>query len=399
MLVNIKDFLANKKYQNFFIIILVVILLTFLFQTFRKAYRDIGYDLTVYLMASNALFNNNNPYLINPSCPYIYPLFLAFIFYPFKILPYSISIILWYVINILSLYYSVKIIVEISNKNIKIKWQNNLIIPLIIIFILLITPIQSNLLCGQINIVVLLFCILFYKYMYSDDFLSSIYLSIAISIKLFPIIFFVFLIFNKKYKILLLSIIFTVLLCLLPMIIIGNKIFDYYITYFNYYLLANIKNQPSCNFGSQTGHIFFTVSGFLTYFFPQTKPNVEIKVFSIVLTLLPIIYLDFISNFNKKYFNTYIFCLYLLASLMINPISEKHHLSAFIPAVCIIILKVVFDNTNTKKINILLIVLFFIFLFSAKINKYSPMYFFSILTLYLNLYLITFREVKKIRNL
>ena len=49
-----------------------------LFQAFRMAYRDVGYDFTSYLLAARALRDGSNPYQLEMPFPYLYPLFPAF---------------------------------------------------------------------------------------------------------------------------------------------------------------------------------------------------------------------------------------------------------------------------------------------------------------------------------
>ena len=58
-----------------------------LFQAFRMAYRDEGYDFTSYLLVARALRDGGNPYQVAMPFPYLYPLFLAFALMPLTFVP------------------------------------------------------------------------------------------------------------------------------------------------------------------------------------------------------------------------------------------------------------------------------------------------------------------------
>ena len=68
-----------------------------LFQAFRMAYRDEGYDFTSYLLAARALRDGGNPYQVAMPFPYLYPLFLAFALMPLTFVPYWLANAVWLV--------------------------------------------------------------------------------------------------------------------------------------------------------------------------------------------------------------------------------------------------------------------------------------------------------------
>jgi len=248
-----------------------------------------------------------------------------------------------------------------------------------ILFILMLGPIQNNFLNGQANFLVLLFSVLFLKYfLLNKNILASFFLAVAISIKLVPLIFILFCLLRKKYLLIILTFTFTLIFSLLPSIFVGHKILDMYKEYLNSFILTKSRSSYL------TGHysMFFTLNGFISYLFPISKNWLWLKFISLILVLIPIIILE---NFNNKYnipnCEIWIFNLYLLAILLISPMSETHHLAFLIPSVCLIYLKILFDK-NILKYYHNLFISFFICFILGNFFKQGPFYFFSLILLF-----------------
>jgi hypothetical protein len=78
------------------VVVLGLLVLLFAVQTWRKAYRPDGNDLTSYLAASRALAEGSNPYEVDTPFPYIYPLFPALALIPLAKAPYGAAVLLWF---------------------------------------------------------------------------------------------------------------------------------------------------------------------------------------------------------------------------------------------------------------------------------------------------------------
>ena len=72
-------------------------------QTWHKAFRPGGNDLTSYLLSARALWDGQSPYGLETPFPYIYPLFLAFAIVPLAILPYGAAVIGWFAASVAAL--------------------------------------------------------------------------------------------------------------------------------------------------------------------------------------------------------------------------------------------------------------------------------------------------------
>jgi hypothetical protein len=280
-------------------------------------------------------------------------------------------------INLFSLIYSTYVLITTARNDSDLEWSSRLIAPLCVLFLLLLAPIQNNLVNGQVNLVVLLFCVLFLKYFQSNKaILASIFLSLAIAIKLLPIILFVYVLFRKDYKVILYSLCFVIIFCLLPAIFAGRKIFEFYEYYFNVFLLRGAaKSLP---YGSS----HFTLDGLLSNMFPSVAHARWIQIISWLSVIVPLLFVE-IRGFRSKNRNSdvWIFSLYMIAMLLLSPLSETHHLVLAFPAICLISLKLLFHERLLLKSTIAFIG-FWILFFLGNFFKYGPYYYFSLLILF-----------------
>lgn len=358
----------------------------FLYMLFGFAYRPHGYDFTSYLLSTNALLENTNPYLTGSRFSYMYPLFFLILMIPFEWMPYWLANLTWYFLNIFFLALIVYFSVHFASNYIGKKF-NELIFSSVLVCLILVPIIQNNLLNGQVNFLVLLFCLLFFKnFNEGKNIQSAIFLSMAISIKLVPAILLLYLLLRKEFKILSFSALFTLTFCMLPVIIVGSEIIDLYKHYFHSFLLPKLVSGEI----ETRQHIIFSFAGMVKQIFAGGKYFFPIWVLSNIAVLLPILYSERLGYELKKKgnnLNFLIFNQYLIAILLISPKSETHHLIWFLPLVIIFTDKVLHSPKLTPKIALPLLILFYVLIYLGKMNKYAPYYFFSILLLYFILFI------------
>ncbi len=243
---NFKNFFFSRKIKNASISIVVLIIIVFLIQMYSKAYRGDGIDFTSYLLSSKAFLAGNNPYHTGSPFIYIYPLFLTSVLIPLTVLPYWLSLLIWFLIGVLSFYLSIAIIIKLKKDEVHISQSqaSGLLILLLIIF--LSNILQNNLLNGQVNILVMLLSILFFYFFVENKLiLASAFLAVAISIKIVPVIFLIVSIKKKNFPLLLYTFLFVLILCiLLPYLINGHNVFEYYQDYLNEFVLLKINGAP-----------------------------------------------------------------------------------------------------------------------------------------------------------
>lgn len=373
----------SKENKLFSITILLsfasIILVTI--QTFRKAFRPVGYDLTCYLISAKDFFDGKNPYTIDSIFPFIYPQFFDIVMYPLTFLPYSLAILFWIIIAYISLFFTIKIIIEALNS--KSSKFSNILIYFSAINLLMFAILQDNFLNGQVNILLLFLCSLFLKYILEKKiFIASLFLAIPISIKLTPAILIFFLLFQKNFKAIILTSFLTIIFIFgLPFLINGTKSLEYY----QYYLDTFILHRTTQ--GNE-------IKGFsLSYIFSLINPNI-----AVLLSALSMIVLNFLNEkfsmmetLNVK--RVILFSLYLISILLISPMSEGHHLILILPAYLLIM------NTLTQKINRISLAIFIITtVVMLAFKKNDWIVFSTLILLYATLTKLNLSHLKNLKN-
>lgn len=373
-----------------------LVTLVFMFQMYHKAYRPQGYDFTGYLQAADALWNGQSPYTVSsPSYFYAYPMFFAMIMVPFTLLPYSVANLLWFCINVASLGYSVYLALTLMSARLGTTLGRHLYVPLTCVAFLLIELIQHNLLNGQVNFLVLLCCLLFLKASQDKkEVRAAFFLSVAISVKLVPLIFLMFLLFRRKYTILACTVLFSLIFCFSPCLLLGNDGLPAYNEYLHTFLFKKLAD-PSGDLShlveapedGDRPDIFFTVYGLTHYFWPETAGALWRKPMGLLVVLIPVMVLEWTQRKTGNGKNTsWVFNIYLVAILLLSPWSETHHMAFLVPGVCLVFIKVLFDRRWARPLNQCEVVLFFLLYTIGTFHKLSPAYFFAVLTLFVLLF-------------
>jgi glycosyl transferase family 87 len=327
------------------LVLLSVLFIVFLMQAYARAYRDVGYDLTSYLLSAQAILNGDNPFETDSPFTYSYPMFFAFALIPLSLLPGWLSSFIWYLINVASLLGSIILLVKLSSENLRTNWGAHLYAPVTIALLLLTGVVQNHLLNGQANFVVLLLCVLFLRYYFEDRaLLASVFLALAVAIKLVPLVLFLFLLLRGSYKILMLSTVLVISFCLLPVVTLGGDLFDIYGDYIRGFIFGNFS-------GSELDHrTYFTLQGFLSQTVPALRSIPGLKIASAAAIALSVAVIDLIAmRRNGRLAGLWTCHLYFMAILFISPLSEIHHLAFLMPAFSLMLVKLLYDtNLPTK---------------------------------------------------
>jgi hypothetical protein len=284
-------------------------------------------DFTSYLLSSKALLSGINPYLTGSPFPYIYPLTFAFSLIPFTALPEVITQIVWFIFNLWMLYNSVVYLI-MTEKSVPLKYKYPV---LAISSIILLNFIQNNLVNAQVNILIVFLCLQFFIFYKKHNYnLSAIFLAMAISIKIFPVFILIFLLSRNKYRHVLRTILFSLLLLIIPVIVIGDKIIAYYIYYFN-----NITNVHYVQASSFATGMFFNLPGLIGLIYPGSFNGMIIYLLNFIVVASLFLLLFY---YYRKLDDWSLFPTLFIGFLFISPISETHHLIFLFPCFTLIII-------------------------------------------------------------
>lgn len=332
----LQPYLQHPKTANILAGLITAINLLFLYQTFRKAYRSIGFDFTSYLLSSEAFLAGNNPYQTETVFPFIYPLFLCVALIPLALLPYWLSVFIWFSANLIALFYTAKRLLGAYRPAISGK---TFILLFCFSFLVLFGIISNNFLNGQINILILFLCTFFiWHYLHGKKAVAGWFLAAAIVIKLTPAILLAYLFFKKEFKMIgLLLLQCLVLALVLPLLIAGSQVFELYEYYFQTFIVSKLSAETR-----EIGTNSFALMPRLQMLFPQL-PGLVSFCLSAVFVLAPVAYMQLFQKKKPQKVYSYellVFALYMLGMLFLSPMSEKHHLIYTFPAVLVILVRI-----------------------------------------------------------
>jgi hypothetical protein len=232
------------------------------------------WDAAGFLLEGKDIYVSNVDIDNGPS--YVYPPLTGILHLPFALLPFPVFRLIWYLINMGSLlaciYYCKKLILGLKFK--VPSWMSFLSVLLILRFV------QRNFDYGQINIPVfalLLGCMS--AVYYGKNLKGAFLLSLAASIKIFPLMLFGYFLFKLKIKFLVYGMLFILLLnVIIPAIYFGpSELIPVYKKYV-YGIQERGKSAEYYQPGNQS--LFGALSRFLTDF-KYRNDSVSMAIFSI----------------------------------------------------------------------------------------------------------------------
>ncbi|MBN1114718.1 MAG: DUF2029 domain-containing protein [Oligoflexia bacterium] len=267
------------KYKK---LILIALLLASAVYCYKVVYKVAGNDFNVYYLAWELFITGNGECLYNDqgglgkrpagmlpegleavkytrAGPFLYPAAFAMLFSPLALLPHDIAEIIWYYLNILSLF---MVFFVMSRRLGGMPWHYFLIL-----FLITGRFIFRSLEYGQVNVLVLsgvFFC--FYFYYSGRKNLSALMLAAVSAVKIAPVIMILYFIWKRDYKYAFRFAAMLSALLLAPALFYGFKT--------NSLLLLALKGQLS-SFGFETDSTNQSIAAMFTRFFTDTAVRVH----------------------------------------------------------------------------------------------------------------------------
>ncbi|UCG62109.1 MAG: DUF2029 domain-containing protein [Candidatus Zixiibacteriota bacterium] len=375
----IKTISDRRSLKVVALLLLALVLAVLLVQTFHKAYREGGYDFTSYLLSASALAHGENPYQSDTPFPYIYPMFLALVLIPLSVIPYWLANLIWYAVNVASLLGSIVVVVRLSSNSLLTDWKGKFLTPVVLSLLLLLPVIQNNLLNGQANFLVLFLCVLTLKYYRESRVVpASICLALASAIKLVPLFLILFLVLRREFRMFGLAAILFVIFCLLPVITLGGDILTIYGEYWHDFLFGKISTGTV----GKPDQIYFTLSGFVSQIVPSISGWAWLKLISALVVAATVSVIDLLAvRRSGKASGVWTFHLYLVAILMITPLSETHHLAFLIPLLVLLVVRLIYDNQSPAGFHVATVAIFILLFYLGRALG-GPFYFLALTVLF-----------------
>ncbi|HEX2444336.1 MAG TPA: glycosyltransferase family 87 protein [Vicinamibacterales bacterium] len=306
---------------------LALLIILFAYQTWRKAHRPDGNDLTSYLLAARALTSGANPYEVPTPFPYIYPLFPLIAVIPLSLLPYGAAVLIWFGLSAAALAWVLRWVSRREDR----AGQARDAIPIALILALLLTGVlQSNFLNGQINFLVLACCIAAAGHGASQAGARAIaWWAPAVATKILPVGLAAWWIVRRRPVIVAGALALAALLALSPALIAGSPALRWTTDYARAFLGGSLES------GAPDDTLRFSLFGMMAMIAPGV-PWLPVLCGLIVLGTVAAI--DLRSGAQRDDHVAY--SLYLAAIPLASPKSEVHHLAFTIPAAYLCALRV-----------------------------------------------------------
>lgn len=269
--------------------------------------------------------------------PCTYPPTTLSVFSTFQNIPFLLAQNLWFWLSVICLILSVILFAKNTTEFL-------LFLGASLIFF----PTKFTLSSGQINLFVLLFvCLNYYFWRKKKEVWSGIFLGVALMLKLTPLFLVLFFIINKKFKLLLSTLLSGVVGLLISIIVLGKEKVIYYFT--------NVL--PTLGIGFGNGYYYNqSFTGLIARF---SLPSIIFYMFLFLMLGITLV---------KKNKPEIIFAMVLILNTLFSVFSWQHHLVFLLPALFII-----YKNIKEKN-KLERIVLIFIFMLLA-INIKNPQIF------------------------
>lgn len=294
-----------------------------LVQTCSRAFRTHGNDLTAYLLASRALWDGDSPYRASTSFPFVYPLFLAVVLRPLAQLPYYITVGLWFATNAIALFASTRLVCR----------HGGIAIVTAIAFL---GVIQSNLRNGQVNAIVMLLALLFgAAYARGLRALASTLLAAAIALKVTPVLLLIFL--ARRHEVPMIASIVALMLIFtvgLPWLVAGPSVVDFYGDYLARFVVPRLQGPGDDAF-------VFSLIGAWGHLSGDTQMTIGMVV-STAAVLAFLVWADRGPSSSaraprdRETPTMMAVCLYLAATPLVTPVSERHHVIVLMPGLLLL---------------------------------------------------------------
>ena len=286
-------------------------------QTWTRAHRPGGIDLTTYLEAARAVQRGESPYALAVPFPYIYPPFLAVALIPLAAMPADVSLVIWFVASVAAIVWATRAMLVAAYPGLRA----GQLTPFLALFFAASFPIlQNNLRNAQVNfIVIALTAGAFARHTATG---RAVCWAVSIAIKLVPGVLAPFFLRRGEWRVCALSAAALAALLLVPAITLGAQVIPLTREYAASFLGGSFG-------GAATPPLDFSLGGMLAL-----ASRNDGRWVRLLGTLLPVA-AAFAADVRARpsvHADAYAFALYLAIIPLASPKSEVHHLAFALPA-------------------------------------------------------------------
>jgi hypothetical protein len=285
-------------------------------QTWTRAHRPGGIDLTTYLEAARAVQRGESPYALPVPFPYIYPPFLAFALIPLAALPADVSLSIWFAASVAAIVWAVRAMLTEASPEHAEKTPF-----LAALFVATFPIVQSNLRNGQVNFIVIALAAGAFVARHAAG--RAVCWALGIAIKLVPGVLAPFFVRRGEWRVCGLAAAALAALLLLPAATFGAQIIPLTREYVTAFLGGSFGGP------STASPLDFSLGGMLAL--ALGTDGWWLRLLGAVLPVAAAFAVDLRTRSGTRA-DAYAFALYLAIIPLASPKSEVHHLAFALPA-------------------------------------------------------------------
>ena len=285
-------------------------------QTLNRAWRPDGIDFTSYLMSARALWEGRSPYGLVTPWPYVYPMLLALVLIPLVALPYSAAVLVWFATSVAALAAIVS------------KTTNRTVLPVAVTLAASFAIIQSTLLNGQVNFLVVLCSVLaICAAREHRDVAAGTWLGAGIALKLMPAVLGMYFLVRGRWTAIVATGVAALVFSFGPAVILGARGWDVCVEYVRGYVMPMLAGSPL----QREDPLVYSVSG-IAHALLGTSGPASINLISALAVVGAATALD-VLWWRPRGQDLAAGAGYMIAVVLVSSKSELHHLAFIIPAI------------------------------------------------------------------
>jgi hypothetical protein len=292
-----------------------------LVQTWTRAHRPGGIDLTTYLEAARAAQRGQDPYALPLAFPYLYPPFLAFALIPLAYAPADLALLVWFAASVAAVVWSTRELLTLAYP----EWRASSLAPFIVALFAVTYPVlQSNLRNGQVNLIVMALAVASLRgYRAGAPRRGALCWASAVAIKIVPAVLAPFYVRRREWRVCVMAAVAFVALCLLPALTLGAQVVSLNREYVSSFLAGSFGGRGGA------GALDFSLGGTVALIFAMDGGWV--RAIGAIVPIAAVFAADWRASQDART-DAIAFALYLAVIPLASPKSEIHHLAFALPA-------------------------------------------------------------------
>lgn len=285
-------------------------------QTWTRAHRPGGIDLTTYLEAARALRRGENPYALSLAFPYVYPPLFAFALIPLTYVPADLALLVWFAASVGAIVWACHEVLMLAYPQLRAGRVTPFLATL---FAVAYTVFQSNLRNAQVNFVIVALAIAALRARATPA--RGVYWALATVIKIVPGVLAPYYVCRREWRVCAMAVLALIALSLAPAVTLGAQVASLHREYATTFLAGSFAGS-----GQQ---LDFSLGGMLAL-----AVGADRRWFRLLGVALPVaiaLVADCRAGRAARV-DAFAFALYLAVIPLASPKSEMHHLAFALPA-------------------------------------------------------------------